>query len=250
LEPAEVDDAELVGGVLIDSVDLWTAARQLAAILTEPNNGVRPPSRSSFDPDLVGVLRARFEDDRTRIEAACNLGAAWVLGRRSVDSEPPWELVASLPVGVTLPFGLRRTTGETLMQLVTQATRSLRLAAPFIDRPGMAFLADALAASTARGVVLEIMLPTRSTHAGDALGDLEQTITRDGVIQRFSVAALRPDAPWAHLKVLVSDSAAAYIGSANVTDAGIAGPNLELGVLVRGRAVEVVDQLLDLFRDH
>jgi hypothetical protein len=50
--------------------------------------------------------------------------------------------------------------------------------------------------------------------------------------------------------VLVSDSAAAYIGSANVTDAGIAGPNLELGVLVRGRAVEVVDQLLDLFRDH
>jgi phosphatidylserine/phosphatidylglycerophosphate/cardiolipin synthase-like enzyme len=228
LEPAEVDDAEFVGGVLIDSVDLWTAAKQLAAILTEPNNEVRPPSRSSFDPDLVDVLRARFEDDRTRIEAACNLGAAWVLGRRSVDSEPPWELVASLPVGARLPFGLRRTTGETLMQLVTQATRSLRLVAPFIDRPGMAFLADALAAST----------------------DLEQTITRDGVIQRFSVATLRPDAPWAHLKVLVSDSAAAYIGSANVTGAGIAGPNLELGVLVRGRAVEVVDELLDLFRDR
>jgi len=36
----------------------------------------------------------------------------------------------------------------------------------------MSFLADALAAATLRGVSLEILLPTRSTHAGSALDEL------------------------------------------------------------------------------
>jgi hypothetical protein len=48
--------------------------------------------------------------------------------------------------------------------------------------------------------------------------------------------------------VLSCDSTAAYIGSANITGAGIAGHNLELGVLVRGPAVAVVEEVLDLFR--
>jgi hypothetical protein len=48
---------------------------------------------------------------------------------------------------------------------------------------------------------------------------------------------------------MTSDSIAAYIGSANVTGAGIAGRNLELGVLVRGARVAVVEQILDLYRE-
>ena len=46
---------------------------------------------------------------------------------------------------------------------------------------------------------------------------------------------------------MTSDSVAAYIGSANVTGAGIAGHNLKLGVLVRGPTVAVVEQILDLY---
>ena len=95
------------------------------------------------------------------------------------------------------------------------------------------------------------MLPTRSTHAGGgALHELRATIARDGDSANLSVAALRDDAPWAHLKALTSDSRAAYIGSANVTGAGLAGPNLELGILVRGPAVAVVERVLDLFRER
>jgi phosphatidylserine/phosphatidylglycerophosphate/cardiolipin synthase-like enzyme len=135
------------------------------------------------------------------------------------------------------------------MQLVSQSSRTLRLAAPFIDLPGISFLADALAAATARGVALQLFLPTRSTHAGDALDELEATIRRAGDVANYSVVAMRLDAPWAHLKVLSSDSVAAYIGSANVTGAGIAGPNLELGILVRGPAVAVVERVLDLYRE-
>ncbi|MGH3024820.1 MAG: phospholipase D-like domain-containing protein [Gaiellaceae bacterium] len=162
----------------------------------------------------------------------------------------PWDLVASLPGGTALPQGLRRTTGETLVQLVVQATATLRLVAPFIDRPGLSFIGDALAAATTRRVHLEILLPTRSTHADDALEDLKSTIARSGDPANFTVSRLRYDAPWAHLKVLTSDSSSAYIGSANVTGAGIAGHNLELGVLVRGHMVAVVESILDLYRQR
>jgi phosphatidylserine/phosphatidylglycerophosphate/cardiolipin synthase-like enzyme len=121
-------------------------------------------------------------------------------------------------------------------------------AAPFIDRPGLSFLSEALAAATARGVALEVLLPTRSTHVGGALDDLVTTIAREGQASNFTVSTLRDDAPWAHLKVLTSDSASAYIGSANVTGAGIGGHNLELGVFVRGAPVVVVERILDMFR--
>ena len=243
-------DAELVGGVLYAAADPWTAARDLAGLLTDPRADRRRAASLGLEPDLVDVLRAHFDGDGSRIETACDLGAAWVLGRRSVASDEPWDLVASLPGNTPLPHGLTRTTGETLVQLVTQSTTSLRLAAPFIDLPGISYLADSLAAATARGVRLEILLPTRSTHAGGALQQLGDTIARDGRSANLTVAALRDDAPWVHLKALTCDSRAAYIGSANVTGAGLAGPNLELGILVRGPAVAVVERVLDLFRER
>lgn len=136
------------------------------------------------------------------------------------------------------------------MQLVVQATASLRLAAPFIDSPGLTFISDALAAATMRGVAIEILLPTRSTHADDALRDFRFTVGRAGASENLRISRLRFDAPWAHLKVVTSDSIAAYVGSANVTGAGIAGRNLELGVLIRGRQVAVVDQILNLYREQ
>jgi hypothetical protein len=243
-----MDDAELVGGVLVDAADPFDAAESLARLLSSPQPDRAAEKAAGFDPDLVGVLRNRFGADVRRIELACLLGAAWVTGRRSLVPVEPWDLVASLPGGTPLPPGLRRTTGETLMQLVSGSARTLRLVAPFIDWLGLSFLSDALSAATARGVALLVLVPTRSTHATDALHELETTIACDGDITNYSVATLRLDAPWAHLKVVSSDSRAAYIGSANMTGAGIAGPNLELGVLVRGRAVVVVEQLLDLFR--
>jgi phosphatidylserine/phosphatidylglycerophosphate/cardiolipin synthase-like enzyme len=155
-----------------------------------------------------------------------------MLGRRSIVSAEPWDLVASLPSAAVLPAGLRRTTGETLIQLVVQATRTLRLVAPLIDRPGLSFMGEALAAATMRSVRLEILLPTRSTRV-DALDDLSASVAPDGRSSNFSVSTLRDDAPWAHLTVLTSDSASAYIGSANVTGAGIGGHNLELGACSR-----------------
>jgi phosphatidylserine/phosphatidylglycerophosphate/cardiolipin synthase-like enzyme len=247
-EPDEVEDAELVAGVLDRSPDPVASSRDLAALLTTASTDRAAARRVGLDPDLVDVLRGQFGNDVGRIRTACREGAVWVLGRRSVTVAEPWDLVASLPPGEMLPTGLRYTTAETLTHLVTAARRSLRLAAPFIDRSGLSFLGDALAAATQRGVALEVLLPTRSTHADDALQELRETIRRSGSIARFSVSRLRFDAPWAHLKVLTCDASSAYIGSANVTRAGLTGHNLELGVLVRGPGVAVVERVLDLFR--
>ena len=66
-----------------------------------------------------------------------------------------------------------------------------------VHRPArLSFVGDALAAATARGVTLEILLPTRSTHADDALNELEATIRQDGSIGNFQILRLRFDAPW------------------------------------------------------
>jgi phosphatidylserine/phosphatidylglycerophosphate/cardiolipin synthase-like enzyme len=245
-----VDDAELIGGVLVDCSDPRASSVQLAALLSAPTSDRPAAVRAGLDPDLVDVLRSRLTLDGDRATLLCQEAAAWVLGRRSVVVTEPWDLVASLPGGSRLPIGLRRTTGETLVQLVVGATRTLRLAAPFIDRPGLGFIGDALAAATSRGVQLEILLPTRSTHADDALDELELTIGTSGARANFTVSRLRFDAPWAHLKVFTADSLAAYIGSANVTGAGLAGHNLELGVLVRGSGVRVVERILDMYREE
>jgi phosphatidylserine/phosphatidylglycerophosphate/cardiolipin synthase-like enzyme len=244
-----VDDAELIGGVLVDCPDPRASAVQLATLLSAPIPDRPAAMRAGLDPDLVDVLRNRLTLDGDRAALLCQQAAAWVLGRRSIVVTEPWDLVASLPGGSPLPIGLRRTTGETLVQLVVGATRTLRLAAPFIDRPGLGFIGDALAAATSRDVHLEILLPTRSTHADDALDELQLTIRTSGAPPNFTVSRLRFDAPWAHLKVLSADSLAAYIGSANVTGAGLAGHNLELGVLVRGYGVTVVERILDMYRE-
>lgn len=243
-----MDNAELIGGVLVDCADPRASAAQLAELMLAPRRDRSAADRAGFDPDLVDVLRRRFGQNADETPILCQEAAAWVLGRRSVAPAQPWDLVASLPSAVALPAGLRRTTGETLIQLIVTATSSIRLAAPFIDRPGLSFMAESLAAATFRGVSLEILLPVRSTHADGALADLMDTIATDGRSSNFTVSMLRDDAPWAHLKVLTSDSKSAYIGSANVTGAGIGGRNLELGVLVRGGPVLVVEQILDMFR--
>ena len=116
-----------------------------------------------------------------------------------------------------------------------------------MDRLGLSFLGDALAAGTRRGVALEVLLPARATHADDALDELCDAIRLLGSVAWISVCRLRFDAPLAHLEVLTADNSSGYIGSANVTAAELSGHNRDLGVLVRGPAVAVVERVRDLY---
>lgn len=245
-----MDDAELAGGALADAPDPRRAARDLAQLLIAPQVNRRAASNAGLDADLVDVLHARFGDDPSRIHSVCDQGAAWVLGRRSSASADMWEVVASLPGGVALPRGLRRTTGETMIGLASNAEQRIRLAAPYVDQSGIGFLTDSLVAATRRGVAVELFDPRSWEPARAATAALTEAIMAHGDASRFRLLRSTPDAPFAHLKVMVVDGSAAYIGSANITAAGLAGRNLELGVLVRGDGVSVIDRILDLYESH
>ena len=86
-----MDDAELVGGVLLDAADPNAAARALAELLTNGTTDRAAARAAGLDPDLVAVLANRFRTDHARIQNACSLGTAWVAGRKSVTVDEPWN---------------------------------------------------------------------------------------------------------------------------------------------------------------
>jgi phosphatidylserine/phosphatidylglycerophosphate/cardiolipin synthase-like enzyme len=245
-----VHESELVGGVLFDADDPVEAARALVELLTSDRVDPARARAVGLEPVLVESLKRKLPPDRRAIEAVCASGAAWVLGRRSSKVEESWEVVASLPAGgAALPQGLRRTTGETMIGLASTARQRIRLAAPYVDEPGIGFLADAIAAATRRGVLVDLFDPVGWEPARAAIAALTDAVTTNGDASRLRLVRAFPDAPFAHLKVMVVDGEAAYIGSANITSAGLAGRNLELGVLVRGTQVAVIDGILDLYQE-
>lgn len=242
-------EAEMVGAVLYDAANPARAAQSLVDLLT---TGVDSPTRvraAGFEPALVDALRRALPRERDSIRLACMEGAAWVVGRRSVPPTDTWELVASLPASLRLPAGLRRTTGETLVGLVSEAEKSVRIVAPYVDETGLGIMADVAAAATARGVEVEMFQQQRWKRAElDALRHLRDVVAEKGNSAKFIVAVFGADAPFGHLKVVTADGATAYVGSANMTAAALMGRNIELGVLLRGADVAVIERVLDLYR--
>jgi phosphatidylserine/phosphatidylglycerophosphate/cardiolipin synthase-like enzyme len=242
-----VDEIALVGGVLYDARDPVAASEELARLLTSSDLDPQHIRELGFEPSLIQALRRTLPPDPAAVSLACTRGAAWVLGRRSNASDESWHLVASLPYDVGLPLGIRRTTAETLIGLMSEARHLLRVAAPYVDREGIGIFVDAIAAATARGVQVEVIGPPRWPPAAAAFELLKEAVLREGQQSHLRITQARADAPWAHLKVVAVDEVAAYIGSANLTGAGLVGRNLELGVVIRGVRVAAVSSLLKLF---
>lgn len=245
----ELDEAALVGGVLFDVVDPMAMAPVLAKLLMVPRLDRTRVRELGLEPALVESLRHGLSKDHATIELACFKGAAWVLGYRAAIRQDSWELVASLPSDIHLPQGLRRTTAETLVVLVCEAEKCIRFSAPYIDTKGIAFISDAIAAATNRGVDVEIFKPSLELGLR-ALEELQQTVTASGNPTKLRIIRMTDDAPWTHLKVMVVDELVAYVGSANFTGAGLGGRNLELGVVVRGDEVRVIDRVLNMYREQ
>jgi phosphatidylserine/phosphatidylglycerophosphate/cardiolipin synthase-like enzyme len=136
-----------------------------------------------------------------------------------------------------------------LVGLVSEAERSVRIVAPYVDETGLGIVAEVAAAATARGVVVEVFQQQRWKQPElDALWHLRDVVAEQGNSTRFTVAVLSADAPFGHLKVVTADGATAYVGSANMTAAALMGRNIELGVLLRGSDVAVIERVLDLYR--
>jgi phosphatidylserine/phosphatidylglycerophosphate/cardiolipin synthase-like enzyme len=135
-----------------------------------------------------------------------------------------------------------------MIGMAASARKLIRLSAPYVDEAGIRFLLDSIAASTARGVTVELFDPRAWEPARAAVAALVGAVRLEGDPSRLHVVRAATDAPFAHLKVMVVDSVTAYVGSANITAAGLAGRNLELGVVVHGSHVSVIDRVLDLYQ--
>jgi phosphatidylserine/phosphatidylglycerophosphate/cardiolipin synthase-like enzyme len=243
-------EAEQVGGLLFHADDPFEAARVLAELLLSRRVDAARARAVGLEPLLIESLKRRLPTDRRAIELACASGAGWVLGCRSARMQDTWEVVATLPdTRASLPAGLRRTTGETLIGLAAQASHRIRLAAPYLDETGIGFLMDAIVAATGRGVTVELLDPGGGEPARVATAALRQAVKARGDSSRLHWFRPIAGSPFLHLKVMVVDGETAYVGSANLTGSGLGGRNLELGVLVRGSQVVVIEHVLDLYQE-
>ena len=82
-------------------LDRRARPRRNSSPFPEPIGDVPPASVSI--PTSSTSCAATSTVTSSRIETALELGAAWVLGRGSVASDEPWDLVASLPGNTPLP---------------------------------------------------------------------------------------------------------------------------------------------------
>lgn len=156
------------------------------------------------------------------------------------------EVVGELPNDVidVLSFDLE------VRDILLEASESIRLANPYFD-PGEEVLED-IASLPSRGVRTEIL--TRETdepsaNLREALNGVYQATNPDSrrnldVRNLYARGDDRRQLYATHAKVLVVDDEVCYLGSANLTRHSLAN-NFELGVLLRGPAVQDVSAVFD-----
>jgi phosphatidylserine/phosphatidylglycerophosphate/cardiolipin synthase-like enzyme len=230
-----------VGSLLLRAPDPVLAARTVHAYLLNPSADLR----SALDADgissqLLDDFRSSLPNDSDSLLRVCDLGAAWAAGRQSVPASDMWEPVVTGPQMDPLTF--ERLTAETLISLIVAAEQRIRLFTPFVDARGIEPLAFALAAATKRNVDVFVGYRAQAdrTHAIDGL---LAALDTHGEPRRCTLIPFSGE-QFPHLKLLIVDSARAYIGSANLTYAALT-TNYEVGALVSGESVRVYEALLD-----
>jgi hypothetical protein len=194
---------------------------------------------------LLGVITAHGHIDAGRADS---VGTALELVADSFSAlgvAPFWAPVATLPSELrTLlrPPPLRHTAGV-LLDLVDGATQEVRLAAPFVDVDAVEFLADSLLGAGRRSATVIVI-----TSVGQSVHFLELARrwnagpeVRGGL--RVHEVQTHLSSLGLHAKVLVVDSERGYVGSANLTAAGL-GRHVEIGVELAGPQVAALTRVL------
>lgn len=163
-------------------------------------------------------------------------------GRRAV--EVVVTVPESLGAAFVSRFGMRTTLGV-LTELLACARHEVVLGAPFVQgAEGLLAgpLGMALDACLRRGTRVDL-ISTGTSLAGLDLRDLRRVAA--GRLRTFQPRdnAEDPRILGSHAKFCLTDQEHAYIGSANITQKGIAG-HLEMGVLVHGGAPHQLAGLL------
>lgn len=195
---------------------------------------------------LLGVVDPDGRLDPARATA---VGVALELAAESflpLGPESSWSPVATLPPDLRAllhPPPLRQTAGV-LLDLVDRATEDIRLAVPFVDPRAVEFLTEPLIGAGRRGVNVTIV--TSSGHAARFAEMAHRWKADPDIAARLRVSEVQTDLSLlgSHAKVLMMDEERGYVGSANLTAAGLGG-HIELGVEVAGPQVAELVCVLD-----
>lgn len=185
-----------------------------------------PAARAALNRLIATWRQSEISGD---VIAGILVGAAFA--RQQAQREISVELVWT---GPTTPYVATRRTEQVLLDLIGQARNDLFLVS-FVayDVPS---IVDALNSATDRGVSVEILLETSTSHGGSLSVDPIATMRRSVTSADLFVWTDRPP-PFTngrvHAKVAVADGQIAFLTSANLTGHAL-DKNMEAGVLVTG----------------
>lgn len=163
---------------------------------------------------------------------------------------------ADLVITAPEPFGARlaylasaRMTLGVLTELVVGAKSRLVLAAPYLSEE--VFEAGVLAASIHSALDRGVLVELAST--GNQVRSLPEAVQRRRAGSRLVLYSSNANIEGesrlgSHAKFCISDSTAAYLGSANFTSPGLNG-HLEMGVLLRGDKAIEISSFWDMLKD-
>ena len=138
----------------------------------------------------------------------------------------PSRLVASLPVPLRTPLGARApgllTTADTFRRIMEGAKRSVKIFSPYVD-PTFTGFAQATQAP------IQIVTTLRESRMKSSPVLERLATTRPLSVRYLHEKQARAQMFQLHAKMLLADSDAAYIGSANFTDTSLH-YNFELGL--------------------
>lgn len=235
--------APVAGALFVSAPDPFTAAGIVESRLAGDRISNEEIALAGVSNEILEEYEALLPKEPGDLKAVLACGAAWAVGLRTATptTSSSWRPVVS---GTDLgPPEFPNRTGESLVQLIMSARRTLRLAPAYIDEAAGRYLSPSIAAATKRGVEVTILV-VEQLEKGNATAEIAAVIEELGAPARFRIVRGAASDWFAHMKVLTVDGRAAYIGSANSTLSGLS-TNFELGALVEGPAVETVDAFLD-----
>lgn len=237
----------VAGALFLNAPDPFAAVAAVEIALRDGTTTDEQLVLTGVSPDLLQEYKTLLRCDPLDLPTLLNCGAAWATGLRASPARgsDAWRPVVS---GAGLgPPDFPTRTGESLVQLIMSARNRLRFAPAYFDKLAAGYLGPSIAAATQRAVTVTILIVDQLERE-EASAELSRIVADRGTVSELQVIRGTASDWFAHMKMLTADSRAAYVGSANSTITGLT-TNFELGVVVTGDGVQIIDAFFDRVRD-
>lgn len=203
----------------------------------------RAPRQWWIDLTAVGVIGS---EGGFRHERALVVGEAIALcsdepGERQAAS---WRPVATIPQAFWASPGVPHVlqTLGVMLSIVEAADRCVKIAAPFVEDAAVRKLAPSILGCGSRGV--DVLLLTSADRASGFDTIRAAWSPRGRAALRIVEVSTELSPLGSHAKIVTADGVRAYVGSANITSAGLS-RQFEIGADLHGPGVEELERTLE-----